>query len=75
MGKLSEMGRRNLRIVKATPPAVGVCEGCNAMFKSYLRQGVQSQWEIKVQFERHRCKLRHAEQTDTGITTEATPSK
>ena len=58
------MEKRNLRIVKTSPPAVGLCEGCNAIFKSHLRQAVHSEWEIKVQFERHKCKVPGADEAD-----------
>jgi hypothetical protein len=44
-----------MSIVKTAPSAVGVCEACDAIFKSHWRQVAQSEWEIQVQFARHRC--------------------
>jgi hypothetical protein len=41
------MPKRELRIVKQTPPAIGVCERCNAQFKD---EGIQAQ------FDAHKCK-------------------
>jgi hypothetical protein len=69
------MEKRNLRMVKTSPPAVGVCEACSAMFKSHLHQAAQSEWEIRVQFERHKCKLQSTDQAATRIATAASPGK
>jgi hypothetical protein len=35
---------------------LGVCEACNTQFTSNLPQPDQSQWEIRMQFDRHTCK-------------------
>jgi hypothetical protein len=69
------MEKRNLRIVKTTPPASGVCDACNAVFKSHLHQAAQSKWEIQVQFERHKCKLRSTDPSAVRLATEATPTR
>jgi hypothetical protein len=69
------MEKRNLRMVKTSPPAVGVCEACSAVFKSHLHQASQSQWEIEVLFERHKCKSQRASQAAMRIATEAVPGK
>ena len=74
-GETSTMEKRSLRMVKTGPPAVGVCEACSAMFKSHLRQAVQSKWEIEVQFERHKCKLPQADQAAMRMAREAIPGK
>ena len=51
------MPKRNLRIVKQTfKVTLGVCEACNTQFASNLPQPDQSQWEIRMQFDRHTCK-------------------
>ena len=63
------MEKRTLRMVKTGPPAAGVCEACHAMFKSHLHQAAQSQWEIQVQFERHKCKMQSAGQSAVRIAT------
>ena len=49
-----------------------MCEGCEARFKSYLHQAAQSEWEIRVRFERHKCKLRS---TAVNTATEVIPSR
>ena len=63
------MEKRNLRMVKTGPPAIGVCDACNAVFKSHLHQTAQSEWEIRVQFERHKCKPQHVDQAAIRIAT------
>jgi hypothetical protein len=51
------MPPRNLRIVKREPPpTIGICEYCNQQFKSHLPQPAQAEWEIKTEFDRHKCK-------------------
>jgi hypothetical protein len=67
------MEKRNLRMVKTTPPASGVCEACNAVFKSHLHQAAQSKWEIQVQFERHKCKLQSTDHSQTSPIGPETP--
>jgi hypothetical protein len=69
------MENRKLRMVKTGPPAVGVCDACNAVFKSHLRQTAQSEWEIRVQFERHKCKPPRVDQAAIRIATAAVPNK
>ena len=49
------MPNRRLRIEKRDPPpAIGVCEHCNARFKSSLPY---SEADIQSQFDAHKCKL------------------
>ena len=49
------MQNRRLRIVKrGPPPAIGVCERCNAQFKSSLPDPGT---DIQAQFDAHKCKL------------------
>jgi hypothetical protein len=52
------MPKRKLRFVKRYPrETIGVCEACNAQFKSYLPQQDKAEWEIKTRFEEHKCNL------------------
>jgi hypothetical protein len=46
------MPKRNLRIVKHTHPAIGICERCNAQFKSSLSD---MELDIAQQFDAHKC--------------------
>jgi hypothetical protein len=51
------MPDRNLRIVKRERAVtVGICEACNKQFQSHIHPPSQSEWEIKILFERHKCK-------------------
>jgi hypothetical protein len=60
------MPKRNLRIVKRYPrETIGVCEACNAQFKSYLPQQDKAEWEIKTRFDEHKCKPEDTSQADT----------
>jgi hypothetical protein len=61
------MPSRRLRIVKkAPPPAIGVCERCNAQFKG---EGIQAQ------FDAHKCKPMDSSQNALRIVNEATADK
>lgn len=66
------MPNRNLRIVKRTPIAIGVCEACNMQFHS--KQPVEDNAEIDmmIQFDKHKCKREDASQTAARIVREAT---
>jgi hypothetical protein len=60
------MEKRQLRIVKkAPPPAIGVCERCNARFKSALDYPFA---DIQVQFDAHKCQSLNSdrESSNTG---------
>jgi hypothetical protein len=59
------MQERQLRIVKEfPPPAMGVCERCNAQFKS---DNPESQIiDITAQFEAHKCKPVDSSQNADG---------
>jgi hypothetical protein len=50
------MPNRQLQIVSQPTFLMGVCDSCNAEFKSYLRNEKLAGWEIKVMFGRHKCK-------------------
>jgi hypothetical protein len=56
------MPKRSLRIVKRTPIALGICEACNMEFHS--KQPVEDNAEIdmKIQFNKHKCKRLDASQ-------------
>jgi len=58
------MAKRKLRIVKKSPPpAIGVCERCNAQFKGE---------NIEEQFDAHKCKPIDSSQNAVRIVKEAT---
>jgi ribosomal protein L37AE/L43A len=60
------MQKRKLRIVKRSPPAIGVCERCNAQFKGS---------DIQAQFDAHKCVLTDSSQNALRIVREATENK
>lgn len=66
------MPKRNLRIVKRTPVAIGICEACNMQFHS--KQPVEDNAEIDmmIQFDKHKCKHEDASQAAARIVREAT---
>jgi hypothetical protein len=67
------MPNRRLRIVKeAPPPAIGVCERCNAQFKSSLPD---SEIDIATQFDAHKCKPVDSSQNALRIVEKATGEK
>jgi hypothetical protein len=66
------MRQRNLRMLKASPTAEGMCEACDARSNPTYTKAAQSEWEIRVQFERHKCKLRGAA---VNTATEVIPSR
>jgi len=50
-----ERSQENLTLSKnGTIVTVGVCEVCNAQFKSYLPNPEQAMWEVKAWFYGHR---------------------
>jgi hypothetical protein len=52
------MPARNLRIVKRELGLMrGICEACNKQFRSHIHTPAQAEWEIKILFERHTCKM------------------
>jgi hypothetical protein len=52
------MPERKLRIVrKSPPPVIGVCERCNAEFKSTELSWDDADAEIAEVFAAHKCKL------------------
>jgi hypothetical protein len=63
------MHKRKLRIVKQSPPAIGVCERGNAQFKS------PSLVDIQAQFNAHKCKLMDSSQNALRIVRESTEGK
>jgi hypothetical protein len=62
------MPERNLRIVeRERAVTVGICEACNEQFRSHTPPRSQSELEIKILFERHRCRT-PAERTLRDLT-------
>jgi hypothetical protein len=66
------MAKRKLRIVKQGPPTTGICERCNAQFKSSLPNGDS---DITLQFRMHKCKLIDSSQNALRIVRESTEGK
>jgi tRNA(Ile2) C34 agmatinyltransferase TiaS len=61
------MAKRKLLIVKRyPPPTLGVCERCNAQFKS---SGIQEQFDV------HKCQPTDSSQNALRIVREATEGK
>jgi hypothetical protein len=69
------MPKRKLRIVKQTPPVIGVCERCNSQFKSSRTTQVDAQAEIVELFNTHKCKRMDSSQNALRIVREATEGK
>jgi len=67
------MPRKRLRIVKKRPPpAIGVCERCNAQFKSSLPS---PDTDIQAQFDAHKCKPVDSSQNALRIVRESTEDR
>jgi hypothetical protein len=69
------MEKRNLRIVKRTPIALGVCERCNSQFHSKQATEDGAEAEIRAAFDAHKCKLIDSSQNALRIVREATENK
>ena len=50
------MLKRNLRLVKLTPIAIGVCERCNSQFQSSQALEYDAEAELWAAFDAHMCK-------------------
>jgi hypothetical protein len=67
------MANRRLRIVKKFPsPVIGVCERCNAQFKSSKHDAAA---DVAAQYESHKCKPLDSSQNALRIVREATENK
>jgi len=64
------MPKRNLRIVKQDVPIIGICEACNAQFKSFNVD--EAERVVTAQFDSHECKSLGASQAAVRIVREAT---
>ena len=58
-----QMPGRNLKMIKwvGAIPAVGVCTFCDRLFTvplESLKRVADAQWNLNLQFEEHKCKLR-----------------
>ena len=69
------MPKRSLRIVKKSPPAIGVCERCNSQFKSDKRSWQEADSEIVKAFAAHKCKPIDSSQNALRIVRESTDGK
>src|SRR5947209_19147626 len=50
------MPKRDLRVVKRTPIALGICERCNLQFRSKEPAEDDAEAEIWAQFDNHKCR-------------------
>ena len=67
------MHERKLRIVKiAPPPVIGLCERCNAQFKS---SALDTDADIAAQFDAHKCQPLDSGQDAFRIVPESTDNK
>jgi len=67
------MHERKLRIVKiAPPPVIGLCERCNAQFKS---SAPDTDADIAAQFDAHKCQPLDSSQNALRIVPESTDNK
>jgi hypothetical protein len=69
------MAKPNLRIVKRTPIAIGICEACNMQFHSKQPIEDNAETDMKIQFTEHKCKREDASQAAARIVREATEDK
>jgi len=61
-----------LRIVKRSArESLGVCDSCNAQFKSWLPQPDKAEWEIQARFDEHKCQPEGGSQTTARIARDA----
>ena len=67
------MHERKLRIVKiAPPPVIGLCERCNAQFKS---SSPDTDADIAAQFDAHKCQPLDSSQDALPIVHESTDNE
>ena len=59
------MPERNLRLVKLTPIAIGVCEACNMEFHSNQPLEDNAEIDLNIKFNKHKCQPLDASQTPT----------
>jgi hypothetical protein len=52
--------RRNLKIIKLTPIALGICESCNMRFQSHQPIEDDAEMEMRVAFGSHTCQHQDA---------------
>ena len=69
------MPKRNLRVVKRTPIAIGICESCNMQFKSHQPIEDDAEAEMRAAFDAHKCKPEDASQAAARIVREATEDR
>jgi len=50
------MPKRDLRIVKRTPIALGICERCNLQFSSNQPAEDDAEAELWAEFDNHKCR-------------------
>jgi hypothetical protein len=69
------MPKRTLRIVKRTPIAIAICESCNMQFHSKQPVEDNSEIDLEIQFNKHKCEREDASQAAARIVREATEYK
>jgi hypothetical protein len=50
------MPKRDLRVLKRVPTALGICERCNLQFSSNQPAEDDAGAEIRAQFDSHKCR-------------------
>jgi len=50
------MPKRDLRVMKRTPIALGICERCNLQFSSSQQAEDDAEAELWAQFDNHKCR-------------------
>src|SRR2546427_13250878 len=65
------MPQRNLRVVKRTPIAIGICKSCNMQFGSHQPIEDDAEAEMSAAFDAHKCNREHASQAAARIVQEA----
>jgi hypothetical protein len=69
------MSKRNLRFVKVDVPMIGICEFCNAQFKTHEERLDEARHDVERQFDAHECKPVDSSQNTVRIVKEATENE
>jgi hypothetical protein len=51
------MPKRDLRVIKHAPTALGICERCNLQFSSNQPAEEDAEAELWAQFDNHKCRF------------------
>jgi len=69
------MLKRKLQVVNRSLPALGICERCNAQFKSSGPSESYAIVDIAVMFTRHKCKSVDRGHNGSRVVKESTENK